>query len=245
MHAVASDHIFIVGIDQVLLNQLDCTDCRCIGEITVNCGYKSFNRMGQRIHSGMSYQLLRHGLCQLRIHDCNVRGNLKVGDWIFNSLFVVCDDGECGNFCSCSGCGRNRTEFCLGAQLWQSEYHAHILKGYFRIFVLNPHCFRRIDWRTATDCYNPIRAKVLHKCRTLHYGLNGWIRLDSFKYTNFHSGLFQITLCFVQETEALHGAAAHTDNRFLSFKLFQHFQCTFAMINVSWVSKSLHFIFLL
>ena len=71
------------------------------------------------IHSRVGGQLLRHGLSQGRVNDCHIRRDVEICKRIFDSLAVISDDGKCGYFRGSAGGGRNRTEFCLGAQGWE------------------------------------------------------------------------------------------------------------------------------
>ena len=136
----------------------------------------------------MRNELLRHGLCQSRVNDSNIRSNLKIGKRILNTLLVICNNRKCGYLGSCSGSRRNRTELSFVPQCRDTEDLTHIFKSAIRILVLNPHCLSRINRRTSTDGNNPIRSEVLHLLRTLHYGIYGRIGLNPFKKLYFHTG---------------------------------------------------------
>ena len=182
----------------------------------------------------MRHQLLRHGLCQSRIYDSHIGSDFKVRNGVFDSLFIVCNNGKCGYLGSCSGSGGNGTELCLLSQRWNTEDLAHIFKGAVRILVLNPHCLRRINGRSSTDCHNPIRSEVQHFLGTLHYGINGRVRLNTFKKLYLHACFLQVLYHSIQKAETLHGSTTYADEGLLSPEGLQRLQRIFSVINVSW-----------
>ena len=118
--------------------------------------------MGHGVHTGMCYQLGRHGLCKGRIYDCHIRGNIEVCQRIFDPLLVIGDNCKCGNLRSGSGCGRDRAEMRFLAQLGEGERSNQFFKGYIGIFIESPHGFGCVYGRTAAHGNNPVRFKFLH-----------------------------------------------------------------------------------
>ena len=146
------------------------------------------NGVGHCIHTCVGNQFFGHGLCQIRINDCHIRGDLEIGDGVLDTLCVICDDRESSYFCCSAGGRRNRTEVCLLPELRDAEYLTHFLKGDIRVLIFDPHSLCRIDGGTAAHCDDPVRLELLHGCCALHNGFNGGIRLDAFKELNFHTG---------------------------------------------------------
>ena len=136
----------------------------------------------------MGNELLRHGLCQSRVNNGNIRSDFEVSNRVLNSFLIVRDNGKCGYLGSGSGSRRNRTELRFVSQCRDTEYFTHIFKGAIRILILNPHCLSRINRRTSADGNNPIRSEILHLLCALHYGIYGRIGLNPFKKLYFHTG---------------------------------------------------------
>ena len=103
MHLITALHITLVRFHKMLLNHLNCPECQWVGIITICCRHICFDRMCHSIHSGMCYKLNRHCLCQFRINDRNIRCNLKICNWIFNTFLIICDNRKCGYFRSGTG----------------------------------------------------------------------------------------------------------------------------------------------
>ena len=216
-------------------------DGQRIGVVAVCGGDIGLDRVGHRIHTGVRDELLGHCLSQLGVDDGNVRGDLEVGDRVFDALLIIRDDGECSDLGGRAGGRGDGAEMRLLAQLGDAEHLAHILKGAVRIFVLDPHCLGSVDGRAAADGDDPIRLIVDHDLRAAHHGVNGGIRLDAVKNLDFHPGFLQVSLGSVQEAEALHGAAAHADDRSLALERLQRLKSALAMIQVTRKCKSCHF----
>ncbi len=240
MHAVTLCHIAIVGIYQIVLDHFDGMESQRIGVIAMSGGNISFDRVGHGVHTGMSNQLLRHGLSQIGINDGNIRRNLEVSDGILDALGIVGDDGECSDLGSSTGCRRNSTEMGLLAELGQTKYLAHILKGDLGIFILNPHGLGSIDRRATTHGNDPVRLELLHGLCTLHNGFYRGIGLDAFKKLNLHACFLQIGNSLIQKAKTLHGTAADTNDGSLSFQSLQCFQGAFAVIQITGKCKSCH-----
>ena len=233
MHSVTRFHISVVGRNKVPHNHLNCMNCKRIGKITICCGYICLNRMCHCIHSGVSNELLRHSFCQIRIHDRNVRCNLKVSNRILNTLLIICDDWECGYFRRSSRCGWNCTEMSFAAKLRKSEHLTHILKSNFRILILNPHSLRCINRWSSTHCNDPVRLKLKHLLCALHDGFNGRIRLDTLNQVDLHSRFLQVVDGSVKESKSLHRASAYTDNCLLSLERLESLKGAFSVIQIT------------
>ena len=122
---------------------------------------------------------------------------------------------------------------CLLTEFRNTEYLAHIFEGAIRILILDPHSLRCIDRRTAADRYDPVRLELQHRICTLHDCLYRRIRLDTVKDLDFHACFFQIALCLIEESEALHGTASDADHCLLSLEVLQCLKCAFAVINIA------------
>ena len=219
VHGITFFHVSVIRAHKISLDHLDRMQGKRIGKITVRRGNIRLDGMRHRIHTGMRYQLLRHRLCKLRIHDRHIWRNLKICNRIFDSFFIIRNDGKCRHFRRRSGCGRDRAEMCFFAELRNSEYLAHIFKRNVRIFILDPHCLCRINRRAAAHRHDPVRLEFFHCLGALHHRLHRWIRLNSLKQTDLHSCFFQILLCAIQKSKTLHGTSADTDHRALSLKI--------------------------
>ena len=62
----------------------------------------SLDSVGDSIHTGMGNEFLGHSLGEVGVNDSYVGSNLEVGNRIFDTLCIVGDDGESGNFGSCT-----------------------------------------------------------------------------------------------------------------------------------------------
>ena len=190
--------------------------------------------MGHRVHTGVGSQLLRHGLSQSRVDDGDVRGDVEVSQRVFDAFVVVGDDREGGDFGSGAGGGRNRAEFCFGAQFREVERDAQLLEGGVRVLIERPHRFCSVDWGAAADRDDPVRLELAHLLGALHDGLDRRVGLDALEQANFHAGLFQVVANFVQETKALHAAASDNHDGAFALQGFQRLQSAFSMIKISW-----------
>ncbi len=103
VHGVTGFHITVVGLNQGLLNQFNSMDSEWIGKVAVGGRNISLNSVGDGIHTGMCYQLLRHGLCQIRIYDGNIRCDLEVSDGVLNALGIISNNREGSYLCCCAG----------------------------------------------------------------------------------------------------------------------------------------------
>ena len=208
-------------------------DSERVCEVAVSGGYVCLNSVCHSVHTGVSCQLLRHCLCKVGINDGNIRSDLEVCDRVLDAVVVVGDDGERGNLGSSTGSGRNSAEVCFLSQLRDTEYLAHILKGTFRILVLDPHCLSSVDRRAAAHCYDPVWLEVEHLCCAVHNGGYRRIRLNAVDDHYFKASFLQIVLRFVKEAETLHRAAADNDNSLFSLESLQVLECALSMIDIS------------
>ena len=92
VHSVAGTHVTVVRSDKVLLDHLDCMDCKRIGEFTVCSGNICLNGVCHCIHTCVGNELLGHCLSEIGIDDCHIRCDLEVSDRILDTLLVVGDD---------------------------------------------------------------------------------------------------------------------------------------------------------
>ena len=101
----------------------------CSGDIGLNC-------MGHSVHTGVCNEFLRHGLCEFRINNGNIRSDLKVSDWVFNALIIIGDDGESGDFGCSTGSRGDCAEMRFGSQFWKAKdvYKRQILQGFFYLW---------------------------------------------------------------------------------------------------------------
>ena len=103
VHGISLFHIPVVRRDQVTLDHLNRMQRKRIGKIAVCGGNICLDRMCHCIHSSVCHQFLRHGLCQIRINNRNIRCDLKICNRILDSLLIICNDGKRSNFCCSSG----------------------------------------------------------------------------------------------------------------------------------------------
>ena len=188
----------------------------------------------------MSYQLLGHGLGQIRVNDGHIRSDLKVGDGVLDALLVVGDDGESRHLGGGAGSRRNGAEVCFAAQRRDAEHFAHLFKGDVRVLVLDPHGLCGIDGGAAAHGNDPVRLKLQHGLGTAHDGLHRRIGFDALEQLHLHAGFLQIAHGAVQKTEPLHGAAADTDHCLFAGKGLQRFQRTFAVVQIAGKGKTSH-----
>ena len=172
VHPVAGLHIAVVGFNQVVVNHLDGVEGQPVGVIAVSGGYISLNGVGHGVHTGMGRQLLGHFFRQIRVHNGHVRGDIKVGQRIFNALLVIGDDAEGGDFRGCAGGRRNGAEPGFCPQGGEIEGYRQLVEGGFRVFVESPHGFGRVDGGSAAHGHNPIRLELPHLFSAPHNGLH-------------------------------------------------------------------------
>ena len=233
VHLSARSHVTVVGLDQVSLDHLDRMDSKRVGVVAVCGGYISLNSVSHSVHTCVCNQLLRHSFSQVGINDCNIRSDLEVSDRVFDTVVVISDDGERGDLGSGTGGGRNSAEVCFLSQLGNAEYLAHILKGTFRILVLDPHSLRSVDRRTAAHSHDPVRIELKHLLSAVHNGSNRRIRLNAVNDHYFKSGFLQVSLGSVEESETLHRATADYDNCLFALERLQILKRTLSMIDIS------------
>ena len=189
--------------------------------------------MGHGVHAGGGDQLLGHRLGQIGIDDGDVGGDLKVGQGVLDALLVVGDDGEGGDLGGGAGGGGDGAEVSLGAQLGQAEDLAHILEGDLGVLILDPHGLGRVDGGAAAHGDDPVGLELAHGLGAAHDGGDGGIGLNALEDLDLHAGLLQIGDDAVQETKALHGAAADTDHRPLAGQCLQHLKGALAVVEIS------------
>ena len=131
------------------------------------------------------------------------------------------------------------------AQLGEAERRDQLLERAVGILIERPHSLRGVDGGTATHGDDPVRLKLAHGRGALHNGGDGGVRLDVLEELHFHTGLFQIADCLVQETEAAHAAAADDDHRLLALQVLQFCKSTFSVIQITRQSKTSHNCYLL
>ncbi len=230
MHPVARRGIPVIRIHQIRLDHLYGMNGKCVRVIAVCCGHIGFHGMCHGVHTGMCNQLLRHGFRQVRVHNGNIRCNFKIRNRVFDSFFVIRDNGK-SRYLRCSaGSRRYCTETCFCPKLRKTEHLAHIFKGNLRVFIFNPHGLGSINRGTAAHGDNPVRFKFSHCISAFHNCFHRRIRLNSFKYFNLHACFFQITFRAVQKSKTFHGTAAHTDHGALSFKILKNLQSPLPMV---------------
>ena len=233
VHLVARFHIAVVGRDEVLLDHLDRVDRKRIGEVAVRRRNISFDRVRHRVHTGMRDELLGHRLGKVGIDDGDVGRDLKVRNGILDALLIVGDDGKRRDFRRGTRSRRDGAELCLLAKLGNAEDLAHILERDVGIFVLDPHCLRSVDGRTAAHGDDPVGLELLHRSGAAHDGLDGRIGFDAFEELDFHARLFEVGNGTVEEAEALHRAAAHAHHCLLALKRLEGLERTLSVIKVS------------
>ena len=146
MHVLTCLFVALVGLWKPLDNLANCVQSVCIGKHGSCSGDVGLNGVGQCVHTGMSNELHRHAIGELRVNDGNVRGNLEVSDWVLNALLIVGNNREGRDLGCGAGSRGNCAEVSLGAELGKAKDLAHILKGCLRILILDPHCLRGVDW---------------------------------------------------------------------------------------------------
>ncbi len=233
MHLVAGIHILAIGFDQVLLDHLDGMDRKSVRIRASGCGDIGLDRVSQRVHTSVGDQLDGHGMSQLGINDSHIGCDLEISQRILNAFFIIRDDGEGSDLGRCAGSGRDRAEMRFFPELGDSENLAHLLKGDLRILVFDPHRLCGIDGRTSADRNDPVGLKLQHLLCSPHDSIHGGIRFDALKDPDFHPCFLQILLRSGQEAEALHGAAADTDNGLFPLQPLESFQSIFSMIYIS------------
>ena len=131
--------------------------------------------MCKSIHSCVSYKLLWHRLCKIWIDNSYIWCNLKICEWIFDTLIIVSNYGKSSNFCSSSRCRGYCAKVRLLSKLRKTKHLAHVFKCTFWVLVLNPHSLRSVNWRASTNCNNPVRLKFEHLTGTIHHCSYRWI----------------------------------------------------------------------
>lgn len=188
VHLLAACHVAVVGFKKILVHDLDRLDGQRIGEHSVKRGHISLDGVGQRVHTGVRGQVGRHGLCQRRVNDGHVGGDVEICQRVLDALGVVGDNGERGHLGGCAGCGRDRQEFGLLSQLREVKRSDEILEGGVRVLVERPHGLRRVDGGTAAHGNNPVGLVLSHHLGALHHRLNGRIRLHILKKLRLDAG---------------------------------------------------------
>ena len=102
MHLLSCIHIAVVRCRKVIQYHLNCLQCKWICKWSVECRNICFDRMCQCIHTCVCNLFYRQSCYKIRIHDRNVRCDIKVSQRIFYTCLIVCDNRECCYFCSCS-----------------------------------------------------------------------------------------------------------------------------------------------
>ena len=146
--------------------------------------------MCQGIHTGICNLFDRKSHNEIRVHDRNIRSNIKVGKRIFHACLIIRDNGERSHLCGCTGSRRDRSEFRFLSQFREAERSDQIFECCFRILVEGPHRLRRVDRGTTAHRYDPVRFELAHCFRASHNCLYGRIRLNPLKNLDFHSAFF-------------------------------------------------------
>ena len=149
------------------------------------------NSVCQGVHASMRCELLRHGQRNICIQNCNIRGNFKISQRIFNISLIISDNGKGCNLCCCAARGRNSYENCFIAQRGNRERVLDILKGFLRMLIEDPHRLSRINRRAAADSHNYIRLEGAHGFCTTKNSFNRRIRLNTFKKLRLHANVMQ------------------------------------------------------
>ena len=105
MHLLASLHVSIVRLHQILDNHLDRAHSQCIGKGICNGRNISLQSVSQSIHAGIGHQLLRHLFYQSGVQNSHIRSDVVIGNRILDASFVIRNDGERGHFSSGAASG--------------------------------------------------------------------------------------------------------------------------------------------
>ena len=233
VHSGAGLAVALVGWGQVRGYHFNCLHSKRVGIIISGGGNIRFNCMGQRVHAGVRYKLLRHCLCKLGVNYCNIRCYIKVRQRVLNALWVIGNYRESGNLRSSSRGWGNSAEFSLLAKLGEIKGNAERLKGNIGVFIKRPHSLCRVYRGAAAYCNYPVRLEFTHSLGAAHNGFNRGVWLNTLKQLYLHSRLFKVIYCLIKKAETLHRAAAHNYYSLFAFEVFQVFHCVFAEINIS------------
>ena len=66
--------------------------------------------MGEGIHAGVGCELRRHGERNVQVQNGQIRGQVEIGQGIFDACGIVCNDRERRDFRGGAGGGRNGHE---------------------------------------------------------------------------------------------------------------------------------------
>ena len=240
MHVLTSLFVACVGLWQPLDNLADCVQSVAVGVHRSNSRNVCLDSVGQCVHTSVSNKLNRHAVSELRVNNCDVRGNLEVSDWVLNALLVIGNDGECGYLSCGTGSRRNCAEVSLGAELRKTKDLAHVLKSGLWVLVLDPHSFSCVDWGAAADSNDPVWLELGHLSSTAHNGLDGRIGLDALNVRNLKTCGLEVILDVIKEAAATHGAAARNDNCPLTLEVLNLVTSALAKIQIAWICKTSH-----
>ena len=92
MHLISSFAVAVIGGDQIFYRHLDGLHGERVGKRICRRRYIGFQRVRQRIHTGVSDQRRRHALYQRRIYDSYIRRDIVIRDRIFDIRIAVGDN---------------------------------------------------------------------------------------------------------------------------------------------------------
>ena len=216
-------HIAVVRGNKFFLDHLDGVNGKRIGIIAVRRRNVRLNRVRDRVHARVRHQFLRHSFGEVGIDDRHVGRDLEIRDGVFDTVLIVGDNGERRDFGRRARGRGDRAEMRLRSQLGQPEHLAHVLKRRIRIFIFDPHGFRRVDGRASAHGNDPIGLEFLHRRRALHHGFHRRIGFDALEHFHFHARFLQIADRFIEEAEAFHRPAADADHGAFSLQRFERF----------------------
>ena len=233
VHLLSGNFVSVVRSRQIFQNHFNGLQSQRIGERAVQGGNISLDGMSQSIHTGVGNLFYRKSHNQIRINDGNIRSDVEVSQRIFDAALIISDNGESSYFGSSTGSRGDGSESCFLSQLRETEGSDEILEFRIRILMESPHSLGCIDGGTSAHCHDPVRLELLHHFCASHDSLNRGIRFYAFDQLHFHAALFQVVHCAVKKALTLHGAAAYNQNSLFTFQIFQLFQTSCSMVNIS------------
>ena len=240
VHVLTGLMVASIGLGQPLDDLADAVQSVGVGEHRGAGGNVGLHAVGQSIHAGVSAQLGGHGVGELGVDDGDIRGDVEVGQRVLDALFVIRDDGECGDLGSSAGGRGNGAEVSLLTQLGEAERLDNVVEGLLGILVEDPHGLSSIDGRTAADSNNPVGLEVAHSGCALHDGLDGGIGLDALEQLDLHAGLFEVGLNVLQEPAAAHRAAARNDDGLLTLEVLHLVASALTKVQIARIGKTSH-----
>ena len=171
---------------QILEDDFDGLQRETVGVVVGEGGNVGLNRVGEDVHAGIGDDVRRHGHDEGGINDGDRRGERVVGKWVFAVVLFVGNNGKRRDFRASAGGGRDTDVFGFFAKFGEfegafadvHEFLHEVAEVDMRLFVEEPHDFRRIHDRAAAQGDDGVRCKGFHDFRATGDGGDVRIGLD-------------------------------------------------------------------